>query len=113
VGYVGFRAEQDIPAGTKWFVWGTEPVLVTEANPLKNLRFITVLNLGAMATEDVVPSFGGAYQAVQGDWHPPFNPEVNPQAWDPARQIWFRLHHYVDGQLSPGRILSGVIAQEL
>jgi hypothetical protein len=112
-GYVGFRADQDIAAGTKWFVWASAPVLLTDETPLDTVRFITVLNLGAMVTDDVVGSFGETYQSIQCDWHPPFNPDVNTQAWDPPRQTWFRLHHYFDGQLSPGRIMSGFIAQEL
>ena len=112
-GYIGFRADQDIAPNTKWFVWATPPVLTTEENPLPALKFITVINQAPMLTDEVTVSIGGDYLPIQGDWHPPFNPDVNTQAWDPPRQIWFRLHQYVDGQLSPGRIMSGFIAQEL
>jgi hypothetical protein len=112
-GYIGFRCDQELPAGTKWFVWASALVLMTDEQPLTTLRFVTVMNLGAMAVEDVVPSIGGAYLAVHGDWHPPNDPPQNPPHWDPPRRIWFRLHHYSNGALSPGRVLRAVINYEL
>lgn len=112
-GYIGLRCDQQLAAGTKWFVWATAPVLTTEEQPLATLRFITVMNLGAMEVDDVVPTIGGAYLPVHGDWHPPNDPPQNPPAWDPPRRIWFRLYHYANGALSPGRVLRAVIQYEL
>ena len=112
-GYVGFRADQVIPAASKWFVWASAPTLTTEQRPLSTLKFITVISAGPMVFDDVTGSIGGAYLPIQGDWHPPVDLNQTTPHWDPPRRMWFRLHHYVDGQLSPGRVLSGSIDYEL
>ncbi|TAK99642.1 MAG: hypothetical protein EPO07_10710, partial [Verrucomicrobia bacterium] len=59
VGYVGFRVEQNLAAGTKWFVWATVPVDDGIADPFRQLRFIKCLTLGAQNFDDIIPSFGG------------------------------------------------------
>ena len=41
--------EQNIPAGTKWFVWGTKLVLADEAAPLSKLQFLGVMAPGALS----------------------------------------------------------------
>jgi hypothetical protein len=72
-GYIGFRVEQNIPAGTKWFVWGTKLVLADEATPLAKLQFLGVMAPGALSAAnggDVSPNLGAQFLAVHGDWHP-------------------------------------------
>lgn len=115
-GYIGFRVEQDVPAGTKWFVWGTVPVLADEAKPLGLLRLVGVMAPGALSAAnggDVTPNLGNQYLAVNGDWHPPVVEGQNPPAWVPGRFIWFRVQQYRDGQLSPGRVLSTPVYYEV
>ena len=73
-GYIGFRVEQNIPAGTKWFVWGTKLVLADEATPLAKLQFLGVMAPGALSAAnggDVSPNLSAQFLAVHGDWHPP------------------------------------------
>jgi len=115
-GYIGFRVEQDVPAGTKWFIWGTPLLLADETKPLAKLQFLGVLapdTLSAADGGDVTPSLGSEYLAVHGDWHPPVDPEQITPAWVPDRFIWFRVHQYHDGQLSPGWVLSTLVYYEV
>ncbi len=112
-GYIGFRCDTALTAASKWFVWGTAPVLANDQKPLASLKFISVLAVGVLAVNDITGSVGNAYLPIQGDWHPPFNPNQATPAWEPSRRMWLRLHHYVDGQLSPGRVLSGQICYAL
>jgi len=127
VGHVGFRAEQNLPAGTKWFVWATPPVEASEADPKRLLRFVKFMTLDAMVVDDVTPNLGGDYEAVNGTWRGPglvildeetglpLVPEqrTTDGEWPTTHFVWFRLHQYVNGQLSPGRILRGWIGVEL
>jgi hypothetical protein len=127
VGHVGFRADQDIPAGTKWFVWATPPVEASEANPKPLLRFMKFMTLDAMAVDDITPNLGGDYEAVNGTWRGPglvildedtglpLVPEqrTTDGEWPTTHFVWFRLHQYANGQLSPGRVLRGWIGVEL
>lgn len=115
-GYIGFRVEQNVPAGTKWFVWASKLVLADEAKPLSNLQFLGVMAPGALSAAnggDVTPSLGGQYLTVHGDWHPPVVQGQNTPTWLPSRYIWFRVHQYRDGQLSPGRVLSTLVYYEV
>ena len=115
-GYIGFRVEQNIPDGTKWFVWASKLVLADEAKPLSKLQFLGVMAPGALTAADggdVTPSLGAQYLAVHGDWHPPVVAGVYPPVWNPNRYIWFRVHQYRDGQLSPGRVLSTMVYYEV
>ncbi|HEY9175016.1 MAG TPA: hypothetical protein VI136_22230 [Verrucomicrobiae bacterium] len=107
-GFIGFRAGQDIPAGTKWFVWATPPLKGDVEKPLAQLRFVTCLALGALAFEDLV-YINGQYLAVNGDWHGP----GQDGEWPDPTCVWFRVHQYANGQLSPGVKLCGWIAVEL
>lgn len=107
-GFIGFRAGQDIPAGTKWFVWATPPLKGDVEKPLAQLRFVTCLNLGAIANEDLV-YLNAPYLAVNGSWD---GPGVDGE-WPDSTCVWFRVHQYANGQLSPGVKLCGWIAVEL
>lgn len=109
VGYVGFRVEQDLDAGTKWFVWATTPVDANEVKPHQRLRFVTCMTLGELFVNDLVPDIGPAYAPVCGSWDGP----GLDGAWPEDRFIWFRVHHYANGQLSPGVMLKGWIQVEL
>jgi hypothetical protein len=117
VAYIGFRPEQDLAAGTKWFVWASAMALLDDPQPLATMRFLGVLAPPALSTaaHDVTPSMGTNYMQLHGDWRPVFDPELDTiyAQWHPPRKIWFRLHHYVDGALSPGVILGGTIIPEL
>jgi len=199
-GFVGFRAEQNIAGGTKWFVWATTPATealpapalrrddvgiywdwgwnptggwdihqsfdggatfqveeagldgsareyapadnslptfivgmnanATEATgrsgvvtverpsvpsvPLdpklgRRLRFITVLAPGALSADDLTASIGAAYAAVNGSWD---GPGVDGE-WPDPTFVWFRVHQYANGQLSPGVVMRGQIQVEL
>lgn len=108
-GYVGFRAEAAIAAGTKWFVWATPPVDGSESRAHRLMRFVACLTLGATAYDDIIPSFGTQYAAVNGSWDGP----GEDGEWPTEKVIWFRLHHYANGQLSPGVLMRGIIAVEL
>lgn len=107
--YVGFRCGDEGLADSQWLVWATAPVLLTELNPLATLRFIAAFASGDLnpAENDLTPNLVGQYAAVHGDFRAP-----GGVPWEPPRQVWFRLHHYVDGQLSPGRVLAGLIYDE-
>ena len=107
-GFIGFRAGQDIPAGTKWFVWATPPVGEAVVNPRPMLRFVTCLALGAIAFEDLV-YLNAPYLAVNGSWDGP----LTEGEWPTPTFVWFRVHQYANGQLSPGVTLRGWIAVEL
>jgi len=199
-GFVGFRAEQNIAGGTKWFVWATEPAReslpapalrrddvgiywdwgwnptggwdihqsfdggatfqveeagftaaareyapadptlptfivgknanATEATgrsgvvtierpsvpsvPLdpklgRRLRFITVLAPGALTADDLTASIGAAYAAVNGSWDGP----GEGGTWADPTFVWFRVHQYANGQLSPGRVMRGQVVEQL
>ena len=126
-GYVGFRADQEIPDGTKWFVWATPPVEASEANPARLLRFVKCVSPGAMVVDDIVPNLGPDYLAVNGSWDGPGIPMIDGETglplvpeelsgdgdWPTPHFVWFRLHQYANGQLSPGRMLRGWIGVEL
>jgi hypothetical protein len=198
-GFIGFRAQQNLAAGTKWFVWATTPAAeALPAPPLRRdesgiywewgwnptggwdihqsfdggatfqveeagftaaarsyapadntlptfivgknsngteatgrsgvvspsvpsvpsvpvdpklgqrLRFVTCLALGAIAFEDLV-SLNAPYLAVNGSWDGP----LTEGEWPTPTFVWFRVHHYANGQLSPGVTLRGMIAIEL
>ena len=108
-GYVGFRVMQDLLSATKWFVWATPPVNDTELNPQRRLRFVKCMALGISALDDLVPDIGPDYQPVCGSWDGP----GEEGEWPVDTFIWFRVHHYVEGQLSPGVTLKGRIQVEL
>lgn len=115
-GYIGFRVEQNVPAGTKWFIWATPLLLADVKKPQAQLGFIGVMAPGPLSAADggdVTPSLGSQYLAAHGDWHPPVVEGVYPPVWDPNRYIWFRVHQYRDGQLSPGRVLSSIVYHEV
>lgn len=109
LGYVGFRVEQDLSEGTKWFVWATPPVDANEMKPHQRLRFVTCMTLGALSYDDLVPDIGPDYEPVCGSWDGP----GLDGAWPEDRFIWFRVHHYANGLLSPGVMLKGWITVEL
>ena len=103
-GFIGFRAQQNLAAGTKWFVWATPPVGAAVVNPRPHLRFVTCLALGAVAVDDLV-GLNGPYLAVNGSWDGP----LTEGEWPGDTFVWFRLHHYANGQLSPGVAMAGRI----
>lgn len=107
-GFIGFRAGQDIPAGTKWFVWATPPVGAEVVNPRPLLRFVTCLAPGAVGEDDIV-GMNAQYLAVNGSWDGP----GQDGEWPADTFVWFRVHHYANGQLSPGMTLRGQIVVEL
>jgi hypothetical protein len=109
MGYIGFRAESDIDDGTKWFVWATPPVLASETNPHRLLRFIKCFAPGAMVEDDLVTDLGPHYLPVCGVWDGP----GEGGEWPTEHYIWFRLHQYANGQLSPGVTMKGRIQIEL
>ena len=110
VGFVGFRAEDNFAPGVKWFVWATRPLAAGEANAHGLLRFITVMTPGTLVIDDLTPSIGAAYAAVHGSWD---GPGEEGEWWPVDMFIWFRVHHYVEGQLSPGVMIKGRIQVEL
>lgn len=107
-GFIGFRATQDIPAGKKWFVWATPPVGAEITDPRSKLRFVTCLALEAVAFEDMI-SMNAQYLAVNGSWDGP----LTEGEWPVDTFVWFRVHQYANGQLSPGVTLKGRIQIEL
>ena len=109
LGFVGFRAEDNFAPGVKWFVWATRPLGAGEVNAHGLLRFITVMTPGTLVIDDLTPSIGAAYSAVHGSWDGP----GEEGEWPVDTFIWFRVHHYVEGQLSPGVTLKGRIQVEL
>ena len=104
-GYVGFRTAQVLASATKWFVWATPPVTGAEARPQPDFRFVKMLALPAMGLGQAVPGFGAEYFAVHGSWSGP----GAEGAWPTDHFIFFRVHHYAGGQLSPGVVLKGKI----
>jgi hypothetical protein len=90
-------------------VWATPPVNATELDPQRRLRFVKCLTPGALNVNDLFPSFGADYQAVNGPWDGP----GEEGAWQVDTFIWFRLHQYGNGQLGPGVVLKGRIQVEL
>ena len=108
-GSAAFRVEAALSSATKWFVWATRPVPATEQNPLRLLRFVSCLSLGVLAQNDVTPSFASAYRSVLGSFDGP----GEEGQWDPDHFVWYRVHQYLDGQLSPGSIFQGRIEVEL
>lgn len=108
-GYIGFRAAQNLPAGTKWFVWATPPVDDTEHNQERRLRFVKCLSLGALLLDELTPNLGPDYLPVCGSWDGP----GGDGAWPADMFIWFRVHQYANGQLGPGEMKKGWIQVEL
>ena len=108
-GYVGFRVEQTLGSATKWFVWATPPVDENEARPHRLLRFVTCMSLDPLVEDDLVPDIGPVYAPVCGSWD---GPGLDGE-WPVNHYIWFRVHHYANGQLSPGVMLKGWIQMEL
>ncbi|HEY9173457.1 MAG TPA: hypothetical protein VI136_14315 [Verrucomicrobiae bacterium] len=108
-GFMGFRTEQEIVAATKWFVWATRPLTAMETHPQRWLRFVKSLALGALANDTPTASFADDYRAVVGS----FNGPGQDGEWAEDHFVWFRLHQYVNGQLSPGVVLKGRIQVEL
>ncbi|HMP82700.1 MAG TPA: hypothetical protein PKA41_08375 [Verrucomicrobiota bacterium] len=107
-GYVGFRVEQYIPPEDLWFVWATPPVGADEQRPHRLLRFVKCFG-GEYDVDDLTVGLGADYQAVCGPWDGP----GEDGAWPVDTFIWFRLHVYSDGQLSPGVMMRGRIQVEL
>ena len=107
-GLVGFRAELAIANGTKFFVWATPPVDGAVSNPHARLRFVTCLTLAATAYDELV-GFNAQYLAVNGSWDGPGVEGL----WPVDTFVWFRVHQYANGQLSPGVMMKGRIQVEL
>ena len=108
-GYVGFHVAQVLAAATKWFVWATPPMTGLETQARPDFRFVKMLALPPITPEDLVPSFGDEYLAVHGSWDGP----GEEGEWPVDTFIYFRLHQYANGQLSPGTVLQGRIQIEL
>ena len=104
-GYIGFRLAQVLASATKWFVWATPPVTGAEVQPHPDFRFVKMLSLPAIGLGVAVPGFGAEYFAVHGSWSGP----GAEGAWPTDHFIFFRVHHYAGGQLSPGVVLKGKI----
>ena len=108
-GYVGFRVAVALTEATKWFVWASPPVNDTELSPQRRLRFVKCMSLGVLAQGDVTPNIGPDYGAVCGSWDGP----GEGGAWPVNTYVWFRVHQFANGQLSPGVVLKGLIQVEL
>jgi len=108
-GYVGFRVAVALTEATKWFVWATPPVNDTELNPHRRLRFVKCMALGVIAQGELTANIGPDYEPVCGSWD---GPGVDG-AWPVNTYVWFRVHQYANGQLSPGVVLKGLIAVQL
>lgn len=109
VGYVGFRVEQILAAGTKWFVWATPPLDGNTPNPQAQLRFVKCMNLGALAVNDLTPDLGPSYLPVCGAWDGP----GLDGAWPADKFMWLRVQQYANGQLGPSVTFKGRIQVEL
>lgn len=107
-GFIGFRNEDPIAAGTKWFVWATPPVGAEVVNPRPLLRFVTCLVPGEVPADEVI-AINTPYLAVNGSWDGP----LTEGEWPSPTFVWFRVHHYGNGQLSPGVMMKGQIQIEL
>jgi hypothetical protein len=99
-GYIGFRAEQPVAAGLKFFVWATPPLPTVQTDP-DRLQFICCLTTGAMAFDDVVATIGPSYAAVIGSWDGP----GQDGEWPEPHNILFRVHQYANGQLGPAMVM--------
>jgi len=109
LGFIGFRVEQILAAGTKWFVAATPPLDDATLNPQAKLRFIKCMTLNALAVNDLTPDLGPDYLPVCGGWDGP----GEEGAWPVDTFIWLRVHQYAHGQLGPGVVLKGRIQVEL
>jgi len=109
MGYIGFRVEQILAAGTKWFVWATPPLDSDAPNPQAQMRFITCLTLGALAANSLTPDLGPSYLPVCGSWD---GPGLDGE-WPTDKFIWLRVQQYANGQLGPGVTFKGWIQIEL
>jgi hypothetical protein len=107
-GFVGFRTTDDIEVGQKFFVWATPPVSAAETNPHAKLRFVTCWTSPGVGSGDLI-SINAAYLAVNGSWD---GPGVDGE-WPEPMFVWFRVHHYANGQLGPGLVLKGLIHVQL
>jgi hypothetical protein len=107
-GFVGFRAEQAIANGTKFFVWATPPGDASVTSPQARLRFVTCLTLAATVLNDLI-GINAQYLAVNGSWDGP----LTEGEWPVDTFVWFRVHQYANGQLSPGVMMKGRIQVEL
>ena len=109
MGFIGFRVEQILAAGTKWFVWATPPLDGDAPNPQAQMRFVTCMTLGALAVNDLVPDIGPAYLAVLGSWDGP----LLDGEWPTDKYMWLRVAPYANGQLGPSVTFKGWITMEL
>ena len=109
LGFIGFRVEQTLAAGTKWFVTATPPLDGSVQNPLAQLRFIQCMTLGALAVNNLTPDIGPAYLPVCGSWDGP----GADGAWPVDTFIWLRIQQYANGQLGPMTTFKGWITVEL
>jgi hypothetical protein len=109
VGYVGFRVEQILAAGTKWFVWATPPLDGNTPNPQAQLRFIKCMALAALAINDLTPDIGPSYLPVCGSWD---GPGLDGY-WPTNKYMWLRVQQYANGQLGPSVTFKGQIQIEL
>jgi hypothetical protein len=109
MGFIGFRVEQILAAGTKWFVWATPPLDGNTPNPQAQMRFIKCMNLGALAVNDLVPDIGPSYLAVWGSWD---GPGADGE-WPTDKFMWLRVQQYANGQLGPSVTFKGWITVEL
>ena len=87
MGFIGFRVEHILAAGTKWFVWATPPLDGNTSNPQAQMRFIKCMTLGALSVNDLVPDIGPAYAPVWGSWDGP----GADGAWPTDKYIWLRV----------------------
>ena len=108
LGFVGFRAEQNLAGGTRFFVWATPPLDEGATDPHSQLRFVTCLTSDGTVVNDLMP-INTEYQAVNGSWD---GPGIEGE-WPTLKNIWFRVHQYANGQLGPGVMLKGRIVVEL
>jgi hypothetical protein len=108
MGFVGFRAVSHIDEGTKWFAWATPPVPAGVVNPGALLKFIKCFTTPVLEEDELV-GFNAEYLAMHGSWDGP----GEEGSWPEDMFIWFRLHHYGNGQLSPGALVVGRIQIEL
>ena len=108
-GYVGFRATKVVPSGTKLAVYASGLCLGDDPAPLASLRFLSYFNL-ALSPQDEhpTPNLATFYRATHGEFIPAAG-EEGLGHWDPPRHVWFRIHEYYQGVLSPGFVLSCMV----